>query len=53
MIAPSPVPPPAISARKGWVRGRLAWNTKWSISRRWLGLPMMSRFASSRGSRFG
>ena len=53
MIVASPVPPPAISARSGRDAGRRAPNTQWSISRRCPGLPTISRFASSRGSRRG
>ena len=48
MTVASPVPPPATSTRSGDARRRVAPNTQWSISRRWLGLPRISRLASSR-----
>ena len=53
MMVASPVPPPAMSALSGRARGRRAPNTHQSTSRRWLGLPISSRLASSFGSRSG
>ena len=50
---PSPVPPPANSACNGRDAGLVAPKIQWSISRRCPGLPTISRFASSRGSRLG